>query len=442
MPHIIRDYRNILPGIIRQSDTCRQREHPTLGKQRPHNGVDLAADPGSPIFAPRDGEVVKTDFDGKDGGFGHYLVLKHPGPDNTTVYTIYAHLENAPDPESGSPIKAGQQIASSGIGGTGPHLHYEERIAVPDANENIPTWDKAWPLNPDRDLTGMSGNTVPPNPIKGSGLFNPDPCMDDIPPAIADDIAGAENFIRRRDPLTFDLDGDGIETVGIDPNNPILFDHDGDGLKTATGWVKADDAFLVLDRNGNGTIDNGTELFGDSTPLLLGGNAADGFAALQDQDTNGDGQVNANDANFSQLRLWQDLNQNGIAAIHVGKTENSTLLPKSANRPSMACGPRLGPIGDGNVIVLHRDVRMPRAQDAQERPDLGHYTRTDGTVGGIGDIGHLGDVDLTSNTFFSQFTDAIPITPEADALPNMHGSGQVRDWQQMHRILHRIRRAA
>ena len=87
-----------------------------------------------------------------------------------------------------------------------------------------------------------------------------------IPQDVANSFNGAQQFIRRRDPLTFDLDGDGIETVGIDPNNPILFDHDGDGLKTATGWVKADDAFLVLDRNGNGTIDNGTELFGDSTP--------------------------------------------------------------------------------------------------------------------------------------------------------------------------------
>ncbi|MEI7431786.1 MAG: hemolysin, partial [Betaproteobacteria bacterium] len=73
-----------------------------------------------------------------------------------------------------------------------------------------------------------------------------------------------------RDPLTLDLDGDGLETVGIDSTNPILFDHTGSGIKTATGWIKSDDAFLVLDRNGNGSIDNGQELFGDSTPLTSG----------------------------------------------------------------------------------------------------------------------------------------------------------------------------
>ncbi|WP_211091496.1 hypothetical protein, partial [Pseudothauera rhizosphaerae] len=51
----------------------------------------------------------------------------------------------------------------------------------------------------------------------------------------------------RVDPLVLDLDGDGIETRGID--GTILFDHDGDGIRTGTGWVKADDALLVLDRN-------------------------------------------------------------------------------------------------------------------------------------------------------------------------------------------------
>ena len=222
-------------------------------------------------------------------------------------------------------------------------------------------------------------------------------------------FAAAQRWVFRRDPLTFDMDGDGIETVGIDPNNPILFDHDGDSVKTATGWVAPDDAFLVLDRNGNGTIDNGSELFGDSTPLSAGGNAADGFAALADLDSNGDGKVASGDTQFANLRLWRDLNQDGIsqsgelytlaqqniASINVTKTENNTLLP------------------DGNVLA-----------------DVGSYTRTDGTRGTVGDIGHLGDVDLTENTFYSQFTDTVPLTPEAQLLPDLHGSGQVRDLRE------------
>ena len=68
-----------------------------------------------------------------------------------------------------------------------------------------------------------------------------------------------------RDPLVLDLDGDGIETVGITGSNPILFDHDADGTRTGTGWIKPDDGFVVLDLNGNGRIDSGREMFGDQT---------------------------------------------------------------------------------------------------------------------------------------------------------------------------------
>ncbi|UJO03548.1 hypothetical protein [Xanthomonas arboricola] len=69
----------------------------------------------------------------------------------------------------------------------------------------------------------------------------------------------ARKWIPRRDPLTLDLDGDGIETVAA--SGKVLFDHDGDGIKTGTGWIASDDGLVVLDRNGNGTIDGGSELF-------------------------------------------------------------------------------------------------------------------------------------------------------------------------------------
>ncbi|HHW4677423.1 MAG TPA: calcium-binding protein, partial [Xylella fastidiosa subsp. fastidiosa] len=80
-----------------------------------------------------------------------------------------------------------------------------------------------------------------------------------------------------RDPLVLDLDGDGIETLAAGKN--ILFDHDGDGITHASGWVKSDDGLLVLDRNGNGRIDNGSELFGADTVLSNGHTAASGFDA-------------------------------------------------------------------------------------------------------------------------------------------------------------------
>ena len=213
----------------------------------------------------------------------------------------------------------------------------------------------------------------------------------------------------RRDPLSFDLDGDGIETIGIDTANPILFDHGGSGVRAATGWLLADDAFLALDRNGNGSIDSGRELFGDSTLLPDGSEAIDGFAALAAEDTNADGRVDAQDAHFASLRLWRDLDQDGIsdagelqtlteagiASIAVAKTENAV------------------PLANGNQIA-----------------DLGTYTRIDGSTGGIGDTATLADVDLASKPFFSEFTDHIALTPQAQALPDMQGSGLVRDLRE------------
>lgn len=116
----------------------------------------------------------------------------------------------------------------------------------------------------------------------------------------------------RRDPLVLDLDGDGIETLGITSTTQVLFDYDGDGVKTGTGWIKGDDGFLVLDRNGNGVIDNGGELFGDQT-LVNGVKATDGFAALSAQDSNHNGQFDAGDTNFINVRIWQDTNSDGIS---------------------------------------------------------------------------------------------------------------------------------
>jgi Ca2+-binding RTX toxin-like protein len=213
----------------------------------------------------------------------------------------------------------------------------------------------------------------------------------------------------RRDPLTLDLDGDGIETVAGSGSNPIVFDHDGDGLKTGTGWIKGDDGFLVMDRNGNGTIDNGTELFGDATNLYAGGKAADGFAALVQEDTNGDGKVSSLDARWNSLRVWRDLNQNGvseagelftlqslnIASIATAKTANAQTLP------------------DGNQIA-----------------DLGSFTRTDGSAGTLGEVNKLGDVNLATDTFHREFTDNVALADGVASLPDMQGSGLVRDLRE------------
>jgi hypothetical protein len=91
----------------------------------------------------------------------------------------------------------------------------------------------------------------------------------------------------------------------------VFFDIDADGKPDRIGWTERDSdlAFITLDRNGNGRIDDGTELFGDHTPLANGSPAANGFAALSELDVNRDGIVDASDPVWQRLSLWVDANR-------------------------------------------------------------------------------------------------------------------------------------
>ncbi|MDX1253614.1 MAG: hypothetical protein IDH49_15450, partial [Gammaproteobacteria bacterium] len=132
-----------------------------------------------------------------------------------------------------------------------------------------------------------------------------------LPDSIQDWFDRAKTWVFPRDPIILDLDGDGLETVGLTSN--VYFDHDGDGVLTRTGWAGKDDALLVWDRNTNGQIDTGAELFGDFTPLPNGALAPNGFAALAALDSNRDGILDAADPAFTELKLWRDTSQDGVS---------------------------------------------------------------------------------------------------------------------------------
>lgn len=106
------------------------------------------------------------------------------------------------------------------------------------------------------------------------------------------------------DPLVLDLNNNGLFDTTT-PEDGHLFDLRGTGEPIQSATATNGDALLALDRNLNGLIDNGKELFGDQN------GAADGFAELGRLDANGDGRVDSNDPLFDRLRVFEDRDRNG-----------------------------------------------------------------------------------------------------------------------------------
>ncbi|WP_373239695.1 calcium-binding protein [Kluyvera ascorbata] len=106
------------------------------------------------------------------------------------------------------------------------------------------------------------------NAVQKYGLVDPDTGGWLLPPGyINEPSLGPDMSIPETttSPVILDLDGDGIETRSL--QDGIFFDHDGNHFAENTGWVSADDGLLVIDKDGNGKIDSGNELFGNMTDL-------------------------------------------------------------------------------------------------------------------------------------------------------------------------------
>ncbi len=141
-------------------------------------------------------------------------------------------------------------------------------------------------------------------------------------------------------PILLDIGGTGYHLTSV--TDGVLFDLRNEGRRIHVAWTRADKeiAFLALDRNGDGRIDNGSELFGNATPLRSGALAANGFVALAEFDDNQDLQIDSIDAAWAVLLLWTDRN-------HDGKSQPDELQP----------------IADSDVMSLATDYRTIRRRD-------------------------------------------------------------------------------
>ena len=123
--------------------------------------------------------------------------------------------------------------------------------------------------------------------------------------------------------------------------NGVLFDMFGTGTRVRLAWpVSPNTAWLALDRNRNGVIDNGTELFGNTRRLDSGVMARSGYEVLADLDANDDSIIDAQDPSFDDLLTWEDRDRNGVSSSD-----------------------ELMDLNDASIVALHLDFSESRRQD-------------------------------------------------------------------------------
>lgn len=198
------------------------------------------------------------------------------------------------------------------------------------------------------------------------------------------------SFFGGVDPLILDLDGDGIELLARTSASPV-FDIDADGFAEQTGWVRGGDGFLTLDRNGNGRIDDASEMFG--------GAGRSGFEALRALDSNTDGVIDANDAAYAALTVWRDDNGDGVT--DAGELHTLTALGISAI--GLNSTPTRTELS-GNVVTA-----------------TGSFTWADGRTG------EIADVSLRLNNYDSVWLGSKAVDPAVAGLANLAGHGTLTD---------------
>ncbi len=202
----------------------------------------------------------------------------------------------------------------------------------------------------------------------------------------------AEISIDRGCPLVLDLTGDGIRTLNIDDTN-IYFNIQNSDFSNKTGWISKYDAFLAIDKDNDGKITRQEELFGTETQS--------GFEVLANYDSNNDGFINSSDSQFSSLKIWQDLNENGI-------TDDGEL--KSLTEAGIAS------------INLNA-VKINDEQNNNTITGMSTFTTTDGTML------HIYNVNLAFNKIYTQYNGSYELSADVLDMVWLRGYGQVADLQ-------------
>jgi len=205
----------------------------------------------------------------------------------------------------------------------------------------------------------------------------------------------------RIDPIVLDISGLGITTKSV--TDGVYYDLDSNGFSEKTGWIDAKSGILVLDKNANGQIETGNELFGDKTILEDGKTASSGFAALAALDSNRDGVIDAKDDKFSELRIWIDRDGDGFSA-----PDELMTLEEAGVKSLNLSHTFVGQVDEnGNTIAR-----------------IGSFTRTDGTTA------DMKEFFLQRDTKDVQMAHSIEIPEDIMDMPELHPMGNTYSLRQ------------
>ena len=271
---------------------------------------------GQPQGQPgRDGSTDKVAYSDTDGSLYAYVLSELASIFASTTGTTHGYGNGADTIDGGG--------GSDHLFGLGGNDTFVFEIKDAGAADTDTVWD--FNLNAETDQLKLTINGDAINTTIRDGLISAQTSSGGDRTIVFADGAGhqvtitvknlgrdlaAGDFITGSgsgDPIVLDLDGGGIELLG--PDEGRTFDMDADGTQDTTGWVGPGDGLLALDRNGNGAIDDAGELFSEFTAP----GASNGWEALRQLDANGDGRIDAQDPVSSLLRIWMDLDSDGMS---------------------------------------------------------------------------------------------------------------------------------
>lgn len=200
-------------------------------------------------------------------------------------------------------------------------------------------------------------------------------------------------------PIALDLNGDGLQTTAL--QGGVYFDLDTDGFAEKIGYLNPNDGFLALDRNGDGLITSGSELFGNNTPMQNGSIAPNGYEALKSYDSNIDNLIDSNDAIYADLRVWRDADMDGISR----ESELHTLSE----------------LGVEAIGVSYTNSTL--TDNGNELRQLGLYRTADGELRQTADIWFQTDAG-------DQLENKLPLMPDIMALPDTAAFGRAPSLRQ------------